>query len=101
MVLNCEPEGRPLTRFPFGPYPAAMAPEDPLHRGQADAAPSAFFGAGKALEYAKTDLLAIYRGAMTKQFVGAEDGCLPARQLVLLGPAGQEQLCQGGLPGGA
>jgi hypothetical protein len=27
--------------------------DDPLHRGQADAEPSAFFGAGKALEWGK------------------------------------------------
>src|SRR5512133_478374 len=48
-----EVKSRPLAGFPFGTHPAAVAPDDPFHRGQADTESPAFLAAGEALERGK------------------------------------------------
>src|SRR6185369_17852480 len=45
-----EIEGRTLARLTFGAHPAAVAPDDPFHRGQADTESPEFLGAGETLE---------------------------------------------------
>src|SRR5262249_20782615 len=49
----CEVKYRPLARLPLGPHLAAVAPDYPLHRCQADAETSLLLGSREALEWDK------------------------------------------------
>src|SRR6185369_16124363 len=49
-LIQSEPEGCPFVRFPFGPYPAAMATYDSLHCGEANPEPLELRCTGEALE---------------------------------------------------